>query len=95
MLSQNSLVYDSNLIMHGWNELHGLREKATAYHIDPDDPKRYKRPIVEWAVGKNKIAAFKGNIYTKSWPEKAFFVEITETEYKTIVAENTAYEEGM
>lgn len=91
----NSLVYDSNLIMHGWNELHGLREKATAYHIDPDDPKRYKRPIVEWAVGKNKIAAFKGNIYTKSWPEKAFFVEISETEYKTIVAENTAYEEGL
>ena len=52
----NSLVYDSNLIMHGWNELHGLREKAVAYHEDED---HVKRPIVVWGVGKNKIASLK------------------------------------
>lgn len=83
----NSLVYDSNLIMHGWNELHGLREKALAYHIDEHG---YKRPIVVWGVGKNKIASFKGDIYTRSWPEKAFFVEITEQEYNALIQQNDA-----
>lgn len=86
----NSLVYDSNLIMHGWNELHGLREKAVAYHEDED---HVKRPIVVWGVGKNKIASFKGDIYCRSWPEKAFFAEMTETQYKALVEQNKALAE--
>ena len=83
----NSLVYDSNMIMHGWNELHGLREDAVAYHMDEEG---YKRPIVVWGVGKNKIASFKGDIPCRSWPEKAFFVEMTDQEYKAIIAQNKA-----
>ena len=87
----NSLVYDSNMIMHGWNELHGLREEAVAYHIDEDG---YKRPIVVWGVGKNKIASFKGDIPCRSWPEKAFFVEMTDQEYKAVIAQNRAIMSG-
>lgn len=88
----NSLVYDSNLIMHGWNELHGLREKAVAYHIDysEEDEVHRKKPLVIWSIGKNKVASFKGDIPTRFWPEKAYFEEMAPREFEALIAQNTA-----
>lgn len=74
-----ALVYDSNLIWHGFNELHGLREKALSYFHD-NYGNQY--PIVKFAAGKNKIAAFKGNAYFKFYPEKSLYVEISEETFK-------------
>ena len=79
-----SLVYDSNLIWHGFNELHGLREKALAFF--EEGGQRY--PIVKFMAGKNKISSFKGNAYFKFYPEKSLYVEISEETYHHIRAEN-------
>lgn len=87
----NSLVYDSNLIMHGWNELHGLRENAVAYHIDYSEDETHRRkPLVIWSIGKNKVASFKGDIPTRFWPEKAYFEEMTQREFDALIQQNTA-----
>lgn len=37
---------------------------------------------------KNKISSFKGSNWLKSWPDKAFFQEITEQTMKDIAAAN-------
>ena len=77
--------------MHGWNELHGLREKAVAYHIDySEDEARRKKPLVIWSIGKNKVASFKGDIPTRFWPEKAYFEEMTPREFEALILQNTA-----
>ena len=92
----NSLVYDSNLIMHGWNELHGLREKAIAYHIDySEDESRRKKPLVLWSIGKNKVASFKGDIPTRFWPEKAYFEEMSPKEFEALIQQNKAAMENQ
>lgn len=80
-----SLVYDSNLIWHGFNELHGLREKATAYFYD-DYGNQY--PLIEFNAGKNKISGFKGTAYYKFYPDKSLYVEISEDMFKNIKASN-------
>lgn len=92
----NSLVYDSNLIMHGWNELHGLREKAIAYHLDySEEESRRKKPLVLWSIGKNKVASFKGDIPTRFWPEKAYFEEMSPKEFEALIQQNKAAMENQ
>ena len=80
-----SLVYDSNLIWHGFNELHGLREKALAYFHD-DYGNKY--PLIEFAAGKNKISGFKGNAYYRFYPEKSLYVEVSETYFESMKEAN-------
>lgn len=92
----NSLVYDSNLIMHGWNELHGLREKAIAYHLDySEEESGRKKPLVLWSIGKNKVASFKGDIPTRFWPEKAYFEEMSPKEFEALIQQNKAAMENQ
>lgn len=80
-----SLVYDSNLIWHGFNELHGLREKALAFFHD-DYGNKY--PLIEFAAGKNKISGFKGNAYYRFYPDKSLYVEVSEDSFESIKESN-------
>lgn len=69
-----SLVYDSNLIWHGFNELHGLRERALSFFYEDG----FKYPIVKFMAGKNKISSFKGDAYFKFFPEKSLYIEVSQ-----------------
>lgn len=39
---------------------------------------------------KNKVSSFKGTLWLKSWPDKAFFVEMTEQAMKDLTMANQA-----
>lgn len=39
---------------------------------------------------KNKVSSFKGTLWLKSWPDKAFFMEMTEQAMKDMVMVNQA-----
>lgn len=88
-----SLVYDSNMIWHGFNELHGLKDKATAYFYGGHNDD-YKYPLIEFGCGKNKISSFKGNDYFKFYPDKSFYMEISEDTFKSIKEANKMNDEA-
>ena len=79
------LVYDSNFIGHLSSELHRNRDKTFEYHWASDGT---KLPCVSMNAGKNKICSFKGTIVYKFWPDKAFYVEISEAEHKNLLEAN-------
>lgn len=70
-----SLQYDSNLIMHLWNELDQLGERASeaAYHLAMERSGPIRRPIIEVIVDKNKISSFKSSIFLKFHPPTGNF----------------------
>lgn len=73
LAESRSLEYDANAIIHLYNELHDLRDKARLYYTDSNGQ---KFPVVESYFGKNKIAGFKGNIWYKFYADKSFYEEI-------------------
>jgi len=80
------LEYDSNCIMHLYSELHDLREESPKFFLGPDGVTKY--PIIEEAFGKNKINSFKGDIFYKFYPEKAFYMEVTRQQVEELVQSN-------
>lgn len=76
LAESGSLEYDSNAIMHMYNDLHIKREESNLYHW-PDDMTE-KKPVCELITGKNKITSFKGSVWLKFFPDKAYFLELTE-----------------
>ncbi len=85
-----ALEYDSNGIIHLDSELHRCREQ-TRYFFMPTDGTNNKYPIVESIFGKNKINSYKGSIYYKFWPDKAFYAEISEHELNALAMANAEY----
>ena len=79
-----ALEYDANMIMHMYSELHSLREKAELYF----DEYGQQYPIIELSLGKNKIASYKGNVWFKVYPDKAFYEEISYDEVEAIRYQN-------
>ena len=79
-----ALEYDANMIMHMYSELHSLREKAELYF----DEFGQQYPVVELSIGKNKIASYKGNVWFKVYPDKAFYEEISYDEVEAIRYQN-------
>lgn len=69
------LQYDANLIVHLWNELHELRDRATLFHVDSQGN---KLPRLELLVGKSKITAFKGSIFLDFFPACSDFTAVLE-----------------
>lgn len=69
-----ALEYDANAIIHLYNELHDLRDASFKYFTREDGIT--KIPIIEADVGKNKISEYKGTIFYKFFPEKAFYLEV-------------------
>jgi replicative DNA helicase len=69
------MEYDCNVIMHFWNGMHALGDRATPdmYHIvNGADGPEY-RPILEVNIGKNKINSFKSKLYFKFFPASSDF----------------------
>lgn len=65
------MEYDANAIVHLYNDMHEMGEKATHYHLQPspEDPREALRlPRIEVIFGKNKISGFKGNIWMDFFP---------------------------
>ena len=81
-----SMEYDSNAIIHMYSDLHSKRDESDLYFHSYDGLNKY--PLIEAYFGKNKISSFKGSNWLKSWPDKAFFQEITEQTMKDIAAAN-------
>lgn len=82
-----ALEYDANMIMHLWNEVHSLKDKATMYFFDSDDN---KCPIIEAYIEKNKISGTKGAVYYKFYPDKAFYEEISLQDFRNMMDTNKA-----
>lgn len=71
------IEYDANLAMHIYNDLHDMREKAQDFHIANDGTgQRVKMPRIEVSFGKNKITAFKNNLYFDFFPASSDFVGV-------------------
>ena len=65
--------------------MHRKRDTTFDYFWSHDGQ---KYPIICQIVGKNKIASHKANIYYKFYPDKAFYQEISDAEYKNLVEAN-------
>lgn len=89
-----ALEYDANMIMHMYSELHSMRDKSTLYFNEFGN----QYPIIETNFGKNKIASYKGNVWYKVYPEKAFYEEISHEQAETYRQQNkmalTSYEDN-
>jgi hypothetical protein len=82
------LEYDSNCIMHLYSELHDIRDDSNKYFLAGDGVTRL--PIIEEIFGKNKINSFKGNIFYKFFPDKAYYQEITRLQVEELEIGNRA-----
>lgn len=82
----NSFEYDANAIIHMYSELHSKRDESNLFHWSSDYS--MKIPVVEAYFGKNKISSFKGNLWLKSWPDKAYFTEMTDQAMRDLVSAN-------
>lgn len=85
-----ALEYDSNCIIHLDSELHRCREQ-TRYFFMTADGTNNKYPIVESIFGKNKVNSYKGSVYYKFYPDKAFYAEISEHELNSLAEANGVY----
>jgi hypothetical protein len=48
-----------------------------------------KRPLLETYFGKNKISSFKGTMYIKAYPDKAYFEEVSKITWDAYVSANS------
>jgi DNA primase len=69
-----AMEYDANLIAHVYNDLHSQRENAEIYFNRQDENgMTYRAPRIEMIFGKNKLNAFKGNLYFDFYTEQSRF----------------------
>ncbi len=85
-----AMEYDSNLIIHLYNELHELGPNANMFHITTNKEGQIQRlPRIEMIFGKNKITSFKSSLWYDFYPASSDFVGVDET---VIAAQLTAME---
>jgi DNA primase catalytic core len=70
------LGYDANFIIHLYNDLNDMRDKATDYHVAPVAGELVKLPRIELSFSKNKISTFKGKLYLNFFPACSDFVGV-------------------
>ncbi len=80
-----ALEYDSNAIIHLYSNLHDMREESTKYFPAADGQ---KYPIIDMDFGKNKINSFKGTSYYRFFPDKAFYMEVSEEQVNQMISAN-------
>jgi DNA primase catalytic core len=74
-----AMEYDSNLIVHLFNELHELGPNANIYHMNTDkDGKAQRFPRIEMIFGKNKITSFKSSLWFDFYPACSDFTGVDE-----------------
>lgn len=69
--------YEADVIIHLYNQLHGLGADATLYHFGANGQ---QLPTVELIFGKNKINDFKGIHYLDMHPEQGRYTWISPME---------------
>ncbi len=67
------MEYDSNAIIHLYNEMHELGPECNIYHTVSSNGKIQKLPRVEVIFGKNKITSFKDSIFMDFFPASSDF----------------------
>jgi hypothetical protein len=73
----NQVIYDANVMIHLYNDLHEFGEKATHYHIGVNSSgETIRMPRLMADFGKNKISAFKGRVWLDFFPECSDFVSV-------------------
>lgn len=86
-----AMEYDSNLIVHLFNELHELGPNANIYHMVTDaEGKAQRFPRIEMIFGKNKITSFKNSLWWDFYPASSDFLGISED----IIAEQKLLKEN-
>lgn len=74
-----AMEYDSNLIVHLFNELHELGPNANVYHmVNGADNKLQRFPRIEMIFGKNKITSFKNSLWYDFYPASSDFIGVDE-----------------
>lgn len=75
------IAYEAKAIMLCYNEV-GLRgESANVYFSRGEDEYvRFKQPVLEVKVGKNKYSSYKGRLYYNFYPERSLLTEVTDVE---------------
>lgn len=77
------LDYDANLIIHLYNEMHEIGERASNFFISVDEyGNKIKLPRIEAIFGKNKITDFKGTLHFNFFPASSDFEGISELEFQ-------------
>jgi DNA primase catalytic core len=72
-----AMSYDSNLIIHLYNDLHELGPDSEIFHTIVDATGNIRRlPRVEMIFGKNKITSFKDSLYFNFFPASSDFTGI-------------------
>ena len=66
--------YELDVIIHLYNELHGLKHRAQTVHIDADGK---RLPTIELNFAKNKVGEFKEVKYLDMWPAQARFRSVS------------------
>jgi hypothetical protein len=69
-----AMSYDSNVVMHVYNDVHDMGERAQTYHTEEVNGKEVIMPTIELAFGKNKVSAFKGKLHLDFYPASSDFV---------------------
>ncbi|HLX53253.1 MAG TPA: hypothetical protein VKR58_04905, partial [Aquella sp.] len=86
-----AMEYDSNLIVHLFNELHELGPNANIYHMVADTEGKAQRfPRIEMIFGKNKITSFKNSLWFDFYPASSDFNGVDEA----IIAEQIQTKEN-
>jgi hypothetical protein len=66
--------YELDIIVHLYNELHGLMHRAQTLHLSPDGK---RLPTIELNFAKNKVGDFKEVKYLDMWPAQARFRSVS------------------
>jgi DNA primase catalytic core len=64
------IIYDADIVIHLYNELHGLKQDAKLFHLSPAGE---HWPTLELNFSKNKVNDYKGMKYLDMVPERASF----------------------
>ena len=71
-----AMEYDSNLIVHMYNEMHGKGAEAVTMHRKTLNGEEKVLPRCEMIFGKNKITSFKDSMFLDFYPASSMFENI-------------------
>jgi hypothetical protein len=83
-----ALIYDANLIIHIYNDLHERGGQAVCFH----EHESQRLPRIRFGIGKNKITEFKDRLFFDFYPASGLFryvpVSVAEEDMKQRTYEN-------